>query len=147
MNILIGDIKLEHDGVEYILRPSFKAMANIESTTNKDIMTLIEQISQNTRLLRKFASDMEIKGEPERRDAVYKDVHEDSSTESTYNLPAEVELPKKSTISDRDIEHILYFGINAGGNNIGIIKIRKIIKDIGKYTAMLVCAEFIGEMI
>ena len=34
-----------------------------------------------------------------RRDEVYnKDVHEDSSTKSTYNLPAEVEFPKKSII-------------------------------------------------
>ena len=51
------------------------------------------------RLLQKLAYDREIKGNEARRDVVYKDVHEDSSTELTYNLPAEVEFPKKSILN------------------------------------------------
>jgi queuine tRNA-ribosyltransferase len=55
----------------------------------------------NNRLLQKLASDTEIKGDTEHRDVVYKNVHEDSSTVLTHNLPAEVEFPKKSSSEAR----------------------------------------------
>ena len=56
------------------------------------------KIRSMTRPLRKLASDRKIKGDETRRDEVYKDVHEDSSTESTYNLPSEVEFPNMYNI-------------------------------------------------
>ncbi|XVN44638.1 MAG: palindromic element RPE1 domain-containing protein [Rickettsia hoogstraalii] len=48
------------------------------------------------RLLRKLAYREEFEGDTERRTAAYIDIREDSSTESTYKLPLEVEFPKKS---------------------------------------------------
>lgn len=49
----------------------------------------------SNRLLRKLASGWQFVGDSERRTAVYKTAHEDSSTELTHKLSAEVEFPKK----------------------------------------------------
>ncbi|MCC8371894.1 MAG: palindromic element RPE1 domain-containing protein [Rickettsia endosymbiont of Pseudomimeciton antennatum] len=48
------------------------------------------------RPLRKLAYAEEFEGDAERRTAAYSNVREDSSTASTYKLPAEVEFPKRS---------------------------------------------------
>lgn len=53
------------------------------------------------RLPSKHASGKEFKGGSERRTGVYKGVHEDSSTELTYKLPAEVEFGKMSNFKKR----------------------------------------------
>ena len=51
---------------------------------------------KKNRPLSKIASDKKFEGESERRTAVYFNVHEDSSTESTDKLPAEVEFPNRA---------------------------------------------------
>ncbi|MCC8483902.1 MAG: palindromic element RPE1 domain-containing protein [Rickettsia endosymbiont of Labidopullus appendiculatus] len=48
------------------------------------------------RPLAKLAYAEEFEGDAERRTAAYLSVREDSSTESTYKLPAEVEFCKRS---------------------------------------------------
>ncbi|MCC8397898.1 MAG: palindromic element RPE1 domain-containing protein [Rickettsia endosymbiont of Labidopullus appendiculatus] len=48
------------------------------------------------RPLSKLACAEEFEGDAERRTAAYIDVREDSSTVSTYKLPAEVEFRKRS---------------------------------------------------
>ncbi|MCC8371655.1 MAG: palindromic element RPE1 domain-containing protein [Rickettsia endosymbiont of Pseudomimeciton antennatum] len=50
------------------------------------------------RPLRKLAYAEEFEGDAERRTAAYSNVREDSSTASTYKLPAEVEFPERSII-------------------------------------------------
>ncbi len=52
---------------------------------------------KNTRPLAKLAYAEEFEGDAERRTAAYSNVREDSSTASTYKLPAEVEFCKRST--------------------------------------------------
>ncbi|MGX6960214.1 MAG: class I tRNA ligase family protein [Rickettsia endosymbiont of Pentastiridius leporinus] len=47
--------------------------------------------------LRKLAYGREFEGDTEHRTAAYKSVREDSSTGSTYKLPAEVEFPKRTS--------------------------------------------------
>jgi len=51
---------------------------------------------KSNRLLAEPASGREFEGESERRTGMYKEVHEDSSTESTAKLPAEVGLSRVS---------------------------------------------------
>ncbi|MCC8482957.1 MAG: palindromic element RPE1 domain-containing protein [Rickettsia endosymbiont of Labidopullus appendiculatus] len=50
----------------------------------------------NNRPLAKLAYAEEFEGDTERRTAAYLSVREDSSTASTYKLPAEVEFCKRS---------------------------------------------------
>ncbi len=52
----------------------------------------------DNRLLSKLASGREFEEGSEHRTGAYTEVREDSSTEPTYKLPAEVEFRKKSTI-------------------------------------------------
>ncbi|MCC8483144.1 MAG: palindromic element RPE1 domain-containing protein [Rickettsia endosymbiont of Labidopullus appendiculatus] len=52
------------------------------------------------RPLAKLAYAEEFEGDAERRTATYLSVREDSSTASTYKLPAEVEFCKRSIISN-----------------------------------------------
>ncbi len=54
--------------------------------------------SNNDRPLSKLASGREFEGGSERRTGMYIEVHEDSSTEPTYKLPAETELQKRSNL-------------------------------------------------
>ncbi|MCC8484149.1 MAG: palindromic element RPE1 domain-containing protein [Rickettsia endosymbiont of Labidopullus appendiculatus] len=50
------------------------------------------------RPLSKLAYAEEFEGDAERRTAAYSNVREDSSTASTYKLPAEVEFRKRSNV-------------------------------------------------
>jgi putative membrane protein insertion efficiency factor len=54
--------------------------------------------AMNIRLLSKLATAREIGGDSEQRTGVYRRVHEDSSTESTNKLSAEVAFRKKSIV-------------------------------------------------
>lgn len=70
----------------------------------------------NNRSLSKFASVEGFAGESEHRTRVYTEVHEDSSTESTYKSPTEVELPKRSNQEYKTFLYtnlILYAGFEA----------------------------------
>ncbi|WP_425362778.1 palindromic element RPE1 domain-containing protein [Candidatus Tisiphia endosymbiont of Hybos culiciformis] len=53
-------------------------------------------IENDNRPFAKLAYAEEFEGDAERRTAAYSNVREDSSTASTYKLPAEVELGKRS---------------------------------------------------
>ncbi|MCC8482963.1 MAG: palindromic element RPE1 domain-containing protein, partial [Rickettsia endosymbiont of Labidopullus appendiculatus] len=55
-----------------------------------------EKFDTNNRPLAKLAYAEEFEGDAERRTAAYLSVREDSSTASTYKLPAEVEFCKRS---------------------------------------------------
>lgn len=58
---------------------------------------IMEIAPEYNRLLSKVASGKEFEEGSERRPGVYREVHEESSTEPTYKLPAEVEFQKKSS--------------------------------------------------
>ena len=55
------------------------------------------------RPLQKLDADRKIKGDESHREVVVPDLHEDSSTESTYNSPSEVEFPKRSIVEKPNI--------------------------------------------
>ncbi|WP_341758625.1 palindromic element RPE1 domain-containing protein [Candidatus Tisiphia endosymbiont of Ditula angustiorana] len=57
----------------------------------------------NNRLLAEFAAVEEFIGDTERKTAAYSSVREDLSTGSTYKLPTEVELCKKSNVANPNI--------------------------------------------
>ncbi|HJD59626.1 MAG TPA: palindromic element RPE1 domain-containing protein [Rickettsia endosymbiont of Omalisus fontisbellaquei] len=50
----------------------------------------------------------EFEGDTERRTAAYSNVREDSSTGSTYKLPLEDNLCRKSNFASLDCAHVLY---------------------------------------
>jgi hypothetical protein len=54
MNAVIGEKTLVLGGKSYVLRPSFKAMCQIESHTGKSILTLIKEFGAG----KPFMSDM-----------------------------------------------------------------------------------------
>ncbi|KAJ6645077.1 hypothetical protein Bhyg_00278, partial [Pseudolycoriella hygida] len=60
--------------------------------------TYLTHKPSSNRPLRKLAYAEEFEGDAERRTAAYSNVREDSSTASTYKLPAEVEFPKRSNL-------------------------------------------------
>ncbi|WP_425361270.1 biotin--[acetyl-CoA-carboxylase] ligase [Candidatus Tisiphia endosymbiont of Ceraclea dissimilis] len=77
---------------------------------------LLESISiNNNRPLSKLAYAEEFEGDAERRTPAYSNVREDSSTASTYKLPAEVELGKRS-----NNYLIISVGINIKENPLNI---------------------------
>lgn len=57
--------------------------------------------NKNDSSLRKLAYGREFEGDTEHRTAAYTSVREDSSTGSTYKLPAEVEFPKRTSNYDK----------------------------------------------
>ena len=74
----------------------FNGESDSDAKTFMDMHSLILEYIDNNRLLSNLASGREFAGGLEHRSRVYIGVHEDSSTEPTQKLPAEVEIPKKS---------------------------------------------------
>jgi RPE1 domain-containing protein len=102
-NVLINAsevIKVSTVGIQFLI--------SLAKTLNKSGNNLIikpcsEELKQalldlglDNRPLSKLASEEEFEGESTRRTGVYKEVHEDSRIDSTYKLPSEVELGKRS---------------------------------------------------
>ena len=68
----------------------------LENPNNASIMMALGCVDLDNRPLSKLASVMGFEGDSERRTAVYTEVHEDSSTESTCKSPTEVEFRERS---------------------------------------------------
>ncbi|MCC8397821.1 MAG: Hsp70 family protein [Rickettsia endosymbiont of Labidopullus appendiculatus] len=74
------------------------------------------------RPLRKLAYAEEFEGDAERRTAAYSNVREDSSTASTYKLPAEVEFPKRSNKESRGC--YLVYDLGGGTFDVSILNMQ-----------------------
>ena len=89
----------------------------------------------NNRLLTEFAAVEEFIGDTERKTAAYFSVREDLSTGSTYKLPTEVELCKKSNgdvakISTKIRELLTIIHISHASELLDIVFIDKKILEI-----------------
>ena len=117
--------------IEYdILKP---IGINIDNNDIDNLAKLREFEIKNNRPLPKLASDRKIKGDETRIDEVYKDVHEDSSTESTYNLPSEVEFPKRSNFEPSFLRYLYFIHHNISNEKYDLSnKEKKFIKQLDK---------------